>query len=143
MSDETVVVQVTLPKLPDGYEYTGEYRNIQVGEWTIYLERGVVHVLEAAFKAARPVVVVRRIAPPEHTVMVELRESLAKVLNAGLEMTVQEASEVRDAARKALAQQEVCGALGYGITEPRKLWRQSVEQDIDPSSTPASPFPTP
>ena len=38
---ETVQVTVTLPRPPEGYEYTGEFRLPKKGEWTLNLDSGL------------------------------------------------------------------------------------------------------
>ena len=94
MSNETVVVPVTLPKPPEGWEW--------------YLDFTVGGTLEANLKC-------RRVAPPERTVMVELRESTARRFN-DKELRPGAWDEIVEAVRVALARR-ACGVPVYSNSQ--------------------------
>lgn len=122
MSDETVEVRVKLPKLED-YEFTGEYRQPQKGEWYLGGEDTPIQARFGAPHVYLKCLILRPVAPPERMVTLTPREGDIRYLRLLLSdrPSAKAAYEVLD---KALAQpypppaeaQEVCDIMVRNYT---------------------------
>ena len=108
-SSPTVEVKVTLPKLPEGWEYTGEWRTILKDEWYMSV---FGHPVQSVDGKSGYGLILRRVAPPEHKLAVMLSEGdVRELADLNQRMSNGWCERLFDAARAALAQQEVCGGM--------------------------------